>query len=414
MPRISLVTMFTALLLPGCETRAADLPAQHHAPPAPSLHTHIPPWLTLSLGAPVSGFQAPVHITAAHDGSNRLFVVEQTGRVRVMERVGAESATVRAEPFLDVRDLLGNDSGEQGLLGLAFHPRFKENGRLFIAYTNAQEDDAVAELRANETRASAVRGSLRPLCAVEDFAGNHNGGHLAFSNDGLLFIGTGDGGGGGDPQRTAQDPKSLLGKMLVLNVDKLPPAGAVKPTIRYDGLRNPWRYAFDRVTGDLWIADVGQNKWEEVHFVEAARLTQPLNFGWSRVEAAHCFRPGSGCDAAGTEPVAFEYPHGDDGCSITGGVVFRSASEPFADGTYVVGDYCSGRVWIMKRNGARFDVAQALDTGLRISSFGTDESGGVWLVDHAGSVRRVHAKANAPAATPAPTPAPSPLPPATK
>lgn len=356
----------------------------HAKPPDPPLAKSVAPWATLSLDAPIGGFKFPVQAVSAKDGSKRLFVVEQHGLIRVVK-----DGKIEAAPFLDATSLLGASGGEQGLLGLAFHPKFKENGRFFIAYTDKDEGNAFAEGR-------VVNGvvdvkAMKVLFSIPDFASNHNGGMLTFGPDGKLWIGTGDGGGGGDPQRTSQDEKSLLGKMLVIDVDANP-IGA--PKIVHKGLRNPWRYAFDRETGDLWIADVGQNAFEFVFMVEKKRLNEKLNFGWSVVEGAHCFRPKPGCDAKGFERVVFEYPHGEDGCSITGGYVYRGTKSPALVGSYVVGDYCSGRVWTVKRDATSgaFTVAKAADVRLQISSFGEDEDGELWLVDHAGSIRRVTAK----------------------
>jgi glucose/arabinose dehydrogenase len=355
-------------------------------PPDPMLAKTSAPWVALSLDAPITGFRMPVQVVAANDGTKRMFVVEQHGLVKVVK-----DGKVDATPFLDASKLLGASGGEQGLLGLAFHPKFKENGRLFFAYTDKDEGNAFAEVRV--VKGAVDMTTLRVLFSIEDFASNHNGGMLVFGPDGKLWIGTGDGGGGGDPQRTAQNDKSLLGKMLVVDVDKLPAGNAaVTPTVVYKGLRNPWRYSFDRQTGDLWIADVGQNAWEFVFAVDKARLNEKLNFGWSIVEGSHCFRPKPGCDAKGLERVVFEYPHGEDGCSITGGYVYRGTKSPALVGSYVVGDYCTGRVWTVKRGSAGVTSAKAADTRLQISSFGEDEDGELWLVDHGGTIRRVVAK----------------------
>lgn len=381
-----------ALLVIAVLSCAQEAPA--HPPPAP-LAQPSAPWVTLSLAPALPGFRAPVQVTHANDGSKRLFVVEQAGLVRVVTFSNEGVAAIDAAPFLDARALLGAAGGEQGLLGLAFHPRFAANGRLFFAYTDKGEANAVAEVRVGKDGRADLM-TLRTFFAIADFASNHNGGMLAFGPDGKLWIGTGDGGGGGDPKRTAQDEQSFLGKMLVLDVDALPAASAT-PTIAFKGLRNPWRYSFDRSTGDLWIGDVGQNAWESLYFVDRSRLQQRLNFGWSVTEGAHCFRPGANaCDAAGFERVVFDYPHGPDGCSITGGYSYRGKASPALVGSYVVGDYCSGRVWIIKRDAASkgFRVAKALDSGLQISSFGEDEAGELWLVDHSGgSIRRVLAGA---------------------
>jgi glucose/arabinose dehydrogenase len=340
--------------------------------------------VNLTVDVTIPGFSQPLFVTHAGDKSGRIFVVEQGGLVRVVK-----DGKLQDEPFLDASRLLGRVGGEQGLLGLAFHPKFAENGRLFIAYTNQNKDDAVSELVASPDRRKVDVATLRPLFAVDDFAGNHNGGMLAFGPDGKLYIGTGDGGGANDPQRTAQDDKRLLGKMLVLDVDG---PNASTPTIWAKGLRNPWRYAFDRATGDLWIGDVGQNRYEMVYVARKARLADKnVNFGWSVVEGAHCFRPEEGCSAKGFEPVVMEYAHGADGCSITGGAVYRGKAFPALVGTYVVGDYCSGRVWTISNDGAK--VALALESGVNISSFGEDEDGELWLCDHnGGTIRRIAVK----------------------
>ena len=356
------------------------------APPPAATAALAAPWVNLDAAAAIPANQ-PVAVVSARDGSKRLFVVEQGGLVRVLQ-----DGVLLGAPFLDARKLLGASGGEQGLLGLAFHPSFKENGRLFIAYTDAGKDNAFAELRATPDRLQADPATLRVLFVVDDFAGNHNGGHLTFGPDGKLWIGTGDGGGAGDPQRTSQNPASLLGKMLRLDVDSLPaaPLPAV-PELWAKGLRNPWRYSFDRKTGDLWIADVGQNPWEEVHVVERPVEQRGLNFGWSVMEGAHCFRPESGCATTGLVTPVFEYSHDEGGCSITGGFVYRGKAFPELQGSYVVADYCSGRFWTVKRDGARYVWAPAGRIEAKISSFGEDEDGELWIADHDSGVRRLNA-----------------------
>ena len=364
------------LLTACCGARAA--------PPLPAAAMLAAPWVQLDV-EPIIAADGPVALVAAHDGSKRLFVVEQRGVVRVLS-----DGKLQEAPFLDVRHLLGASGGEQGLLGLAFHPKFKENGRLFIAYTDQGRDDAYAELRAVSDRSRVDPSSLRVLFAIDDFAGNHNGGHLAFGPDGKLWIGTGDGGGGGDPERTAQDDRSRLGKMLRVDVDKLPlPPLFVVPEQWAKGLRNPWRYSFDRQTGDLWIADVGQDKWEEVDVVERPLEQRGLNFGWSVTEGAHCFRPERGCEAAGLVTPVFEYQHGADGCSITGGFVYRGKRFPALVGSYLLGDYCTGRLWTIKREAGRLVWARAGEINARISSFGEDEDGELWVADHGAGVHRL-------------------------
>ncbi|HEY4219789.1 MAG TPA: PQQ-dependent sugar dehydrogenase [Myxococcota bacterium] len=358
---------------------------------------HVALALALAAAAPislvdeVSGFKTPLFVGNAGDGSKRMFVVQQDGIIEVVH----DKKIVGT--FLDARSLLGHVGGEQGLLGLAFHPRFAENGRVFIAYTDKHQNDAVAELATNADHTRADLSSLQVLWSIPDFAPNHNGGMLAFGPDGKLYVGTGDGGGAGDPHRTAQDADALLGKMLRVDVDTTP----IKPRVLYTGLRNPWRYSFDKKTGDLWIGDVGQDTWEEIDVVARTALDQPHNFGWSIAEGTHCFRPREHCDMSGTVPPVFEYKHGVQGCSVTGGVVSRAGDA--LDGVYFFGDFCSGRLWSARTSASGVvDVALALEAHFAISSFGEDEDGNAWVVDYgAGSIKRI---APAPPATPAALP----------
>ncbi len=338
----------------------------------------VSPWVDVSLGPPIGGFTTPVFLTNAGDGTGRMFVVQQDGVVKVVDKDGR----VEAAPFLDVRSLLGRVGGEQGLLGLAFHPRFKQNGRLFIAYTDARQNDAVAEVHASAAKADA--GTVRVLFAIPDFASNHNGGMLAFAPDGKLVIGAGDGGGAGDPHRSAQDDHNLLGKILRLDVDNLPGNARARPEVLLKGMRNPWRFSFDGETGELWIGDVGQDKWEEIDVVTP---TPGLNLGWSCFEGTHRYDKDEQCGRV-VMPV-FEYSH-KDGCSVTGGAVYRGKAQPALAGTYVFADFCSGRLWEMKKDAAGFVVAPAFESHIAVSSFGQDEAGEVWLVDYGnGAVRKV-------------------------
>ncbi|MDP2343915.1 MAG: PQQ-dependent sugar dehydrogenase [Deltaproteobacteria bacterium] len=326
--------------------------------------------LTITQGKALKGFDRPVAALHANDGSGRLFVVEQSGRIRVV--AGGKLDPV---PFFDARLILGSTRGEQGLLGLAFHPKFKENGRLFIAYTDKGEDDAVAELRVPPPYGPGTVPdplSLTVLFSIKDPASNHNGGHLLFGPDGKLWVGTGDGGQGNDPWNNAQTDSSLLGKMLLVDVD-----GDRKPVVHFKGLRNPWRYSFDPQNGDLWIADVGQNDWEEVDVVVDPVKRRGLNFGWKNFEARAC---NSGCDLVAVPPV-YAYSHdfrAGGGCSISGGVV--------VDGRFFFGDYCTGQVWSIRREGSATKVARLLASGRRVTSFGLDQAGQLWLVDHEGAL----------------------------
>jgi glucose/arabinose dehydrogenase len=321
------------------------------------------------------GFEQPVLLTWAPGEPGARYVVEQGGRVI---RLAGGRRTV----FLDVSGLI-TAGGEQGLLGLAFHPRYASTRLLYVGYTSNDGRNVVARYRSNGTR--ALPGTRQVLVSVRDPYGNHNGGHLAFAPDGRLYTSFGDGGSGGDPENRAQNPGSRLGKMLRLDVDARP----VRASVAYLGLRKPWRFSFDRQTGDLWIGDVGQNAVEEVDFVARARLGQRLNFGWDVYEGRSAFeekQPGPG---ELVFPIA-QYPNPGDGCSVTGGYVYRGKSVPAAAGRYFYGDYCSGTVWSLRQSGGKaaglrrepFEVSS-------LTSFGEDAAGELYLVSHEGTIYRL-------------------------
>lgn len=343
-----------------------------------------PSSFTLGLEEVAGGFRQPTFVTHAGDGSGRLFVLEQAGLIRILS-----GGSALPEPFLDIRSLV-RSGGEQGLLGLAFHPRYTENGRFFVYYTATNSDNTVAEYRVSGDPNRADPATARVLYAVPDFAPNHNGGMLAFGPDGYLYVGHGDGGGGGDPQRTAQNFQSLLGKILRIDVDgagpyAIPPdnpfAGRAdaRGEIWAYGLRNPWRFSFDRATGDLWIADVGQNQLEEIDF-QPAGGRGGQNYGWSIMEGNQCFRPTTGCDQSSlVQPVAV-YGR-DQGISVTGGYVYRGAAYPVMAGGYFYADYGSGRIWSLYRDGSgAWRPTEMLKQDARASSFGEDEAGELYLV----------------------------------
>ncbi len=403
--------MVAGLLLAGCSAASSNAPDQRSdatavpapaatmtltppaASPSPTAPAGAPPPATfnpdavhLKLDRVAAGFTQPTFVTNAGDGSRRLFVLEKAGIIRIVA-----GGRALAEPFLDIRASIRSTGSEQGLLGLAFHPKFRENGRFFVAYTAATKDsdNTIAEFHVSADPNRADPASGRVLLAIPDFAPNHNGGMLAFDRSGLLYAGTGDGGGGGDPQRNGQNRGALLGKVLRLDVDHgqpyaIPPgnpfatAQGARPEVWAYGLRNPWRFSFDRATGDLWIADVGQDKWEEVNLQPAAGQGGE-NYGWSIMEGTHCFRPATACDMTGlTLPIA-EYNH-DQGCSITGGYVYRGRAFPALTGAYYYGDYCSGRLWALHRNGSgAWQQTQLAKTAVAISSFGEDEAGELYL-----------------------------------
>jgi glucose/arabinose dehydrogenase len=343
------------------------------------------------------GFSAPVDLQAAGGDRTRLFVVEQGGRIRVV-RNGAVLPTA----FLDISNRISS-GGERGLLGLAFHPAYAQNGRFFVNYTDPNGHTHIAEFRATPGSDTADPASERQILFVTQPFANHNGGGLAFGNDGMLYIGLGDGGSGGDPLNNGQSLLTHLGKMLRIDVDRAPPFAvppdnpfvgnaAAIPAIWAYGLRNPWRFGFDRATGDLYIGDVGQNALEEVDVGLASRRGGE-NYGWSLMEGTRCFRPSSGCPTAGLTLPVVEYGR-NDGCSITGGVVYRGSRMPGYHGTYFYGDYCTGMIRSFRLvNGQALDqrdwtAALGRDIG-SISSFGVDANGEVHIVDHAGAVYRV-------------------------
>jgi len=335
-----------------------------------------------------SGFDQALFVTQAPGDATRLFVVEQTGRIRIVK-----NGTVLAQPFLD---LSGSVSccGERGLLGLAFHPDYARNGRFFVDYTNRAGDTRVAEYRVSSDPDQA-RPTGRVLLGVRQPFSNHNGGMLAFGPDGKLYIGLGDGGSGGDPFRNGQSPRTMLGKILRIDVDRrtgsrpygIPPdnpfAGrkGVLPEIYILGVRNPWRFSFDRRTGDLWIGDVGQSTTEEVDVLTPARA-RGANLGWNRFEGRGRFSGTPLSIGHLVQPVA-QYSHAS-GCSVTGGYVYRGTAVPALAGRYLYGDFCSGRIWSIRagrRPGGVREITGALGGPRQgITSFGQDNAGEVYLV----------------------------------
>lgn len=293
-------------------------------------------------------------LVQAPAGDDRLFVVEQTGKIRILRPNG----TVAPQPFLDVSSLI-TAGGEQGLLGLAFHPRYASNGRFYVNYTNRQGSTVISEFRVSSNPNVANAGSRRRLLRIAQPFANHNGGMVAFGRDGYLYIGMGDGGSGGDPGNRAQNLRTMLGKILRIDVNgrsatrqyRIPPTNpfrgrrSVPPEIFALGVRNPWRFSFDRARGDLWIGEVGQNAIEEVDFVTPARA-RGANFGWKRFEGRSRFSGVALSAGHLVQPVA-QYSHAK-GCSVTGGYVYRGPRITGLDGRYVFADFCSARVWSMR------------------------------------------------------------------
>ncbi|MFQ5882972.1 MAG: PQQ-dependent sugar dehydrogenase [Candidatus Methylomirabilales bacterium] len=346
----------------------------------------------IALEEVVTGLSHPVYLTHAGDGSGRLFIVEQGGSIRVVR-----GGKLLPTPFLDLSPLV-RSGGERGLLSVAFHPRYAANGFFYVNYTNRSGDTVVARytVSANPDRADATTAAV--VLIIHQPYSNHNGGQLQFGPDGYLYIGMGDGGSAGDPHGHAQNPNSLLGKMLRIDVSAVPHAipktnpfvgpGPPLDEVWALGLRNPWRFSFDRQTGDLYIADVGQDSYEEVD-IQPAGSQGGENYGWNIMEGAHCFSPQVGCPRAGlTMPVA-TYRTGEN-CAITGGYMYRGTQVRTHIGTYIFGDYCSGRIWgLQKTDRGGWTFRKLLDTDLHISSFGEDEPGELYAVDHGGAIYRL-------------------------
>jgi glucose/arabinose dehydrogenase len=339
-----------------------------------------------------SGLSSPVFVTDAPGDPSRLFIVEKPGRIRVLR-----DATLLATPFLDLSSIT-SDGGERGLLGLAFHPRYATNGHFFVNHTDNAGNTRILRFSGSGDLADAA--SLEIVLEISQPYGNHNGGHLAFGPDGLLYIGMGDGGSAGDPDGNGQDLATLLGSMLRIDVDALPysvpsdnpfvgDAGAAPEAWAY-GLRNPWRFSFDRVTGDLWIGDVGQNAVEEVSF-QSASSGGGENYGWNRLEGSRCYAPAA-CDPSGTVLPVHEYEHGV-GCSVTGGYVYRGSALPALTGRYLFADYCQGWVRSFAFDGSAvtdvLDHSDALGPLESIVSFGEDAAGELYIVSMAGTVYRL-------------------------
>ncbi|MFN8636327.1 MAG: PQQ-dependent sugar dehydrogenase [Chloroflexota bacterium] len=396
--------------------------------PAPHTSVAAPlsaPDNSLLLQPFLTGLSGPVLLTNAGDGSGRLFIVESGGKIKIVK-----NGVVNQTPFLDVSSIIVA-GGEQGLLGLAFHPQFASNGRFFVFYTakpppNQPADpppdvgsNTLAEYHATPGSDVADSTPTRVLLSLYDRFPNHNGGMLAFGPDHYLYVGTGDEGSGGGPDNHSQDLNSLFGKLLRLDVDTPgtpQPPGAFysiprdnpffddtnpPPNIRQEifalGFRNPWRWSFDRQTGDLWIGDVGQSAWEEVDFLPYVAHNPPArNLGWNIREGAHCYPPGTpSCPTSGLVDPVLEYPHPPgtppQDCAVTGGYRYRGTKPENAElrGIYFYADFCTGRIWKGVQSGSTWRSIEALDTDLNISAFGEDESGELYVVGFGGQIMRL-------------------------
>jgi glucose/arabinose dehydrogenase len=385
------------------------------------------PFPTIQLQPVAFGFASPVTVTNAGDGGGRLFIVQQTGEIRILI-----DGTVLPTPFLDISDLVGCGCGEQGLLGLAFHPDYANNGFFYVDYTDDAGDTQVERytVSAKDPNVADPDSAYTILTQDQPFS-NHNGGQLAFGPDGYLYVGLGDGGSGGDPQENGQNLQTWLGKILRVDINgddfpadpernyAVPPDNPfVGDPNGFDeiwayGVRNPWRFSFDRLTGDLFIADVGQNAWEEIDFQPAASAGGE-NYGWDVLEGMHCFedQPPGSCteflNGGSTLPV-LEYSH-SLGCSVTGGYRYRGQLYAQLDGIYFYSDLCSGTIWgaIQDKQG-RWVSQNMLESGLTVTTFGEDEAGEIYVANYSGgALYRIVAEGPTPTPTASVTPTPTP------
>jgi glucose/arabinose dehydrogenase len=326
------------------------------------------------------GFERPLDLV---DLGDRLLVLEQAGVIRVVQ-----NNTILEAPFLDLLDRVGSNGNERGLLGIALHPGFEANRLFYLNYTDKAGNSVISRFTAAADLSAADPGSEAILLQVEQPYANHNGGVIAFGPDGFLYVGLGDGGSAGDPQGNGQSLDTLLGKVLRIDVEgdpyAIPPTnpfanGGGRPEIFAYGLRNPWRFSFDRLTGDLYIADVGQNAWEEINFFPAG-TPGGINFGWNYREGRHAYQGNPPADVQLVDPVA-EYPH-SEGCSVTGGYVYRGQTMPEFRGVYLYIDYCSGKLWGLLRDGSGAWISRELfQTGFAVTSFGQDRLGELYMTD---------------------------------
>jgi glucose/arabinose dehydrogenase len=376
-------------------------------PPQPAARVasdaFTPSNVNLALTLVKGGFVNPLLVTNAGDNSHRLFVVEQAGVIRVIDAGNNTLPT----PMLDLRGSI-TSGGERGLLGLAFDPQFPTLPYIYVNFTDRNGNTAISRYTIGSNPNVAVPSTGVRILTIPQPYSNHNGGNLAFGPDGFLYIGMGDGGSGGDPQNRAQNLSSLLGKMLRIDIHhgtsrthyvvpaSNPYVGRTGNDLIWSlGLRNPWRWSFDRATGNLWIGDVGQDRWEEIDRSVRYSSTRPagrgVNYGWAVLEGRACFKPSSGCSTTGKNVPLAVYPHSASpaNCSVTGGFVYRGVASPVLVGGYLFGDYCSGRIWAVSGSASAPATptllwAASASPHLLISSFGEDEAGELYVTDHAG------------------------------
>lgn len=372
----------TLTVAPPTTISDTPVPSQISSTPTSASTTTFPDPNAYTWQMIISGLQRPVDLQA--DGSGRLFVLEKPGRIRIIE-----NDQLIETPFLDISDRVGSGGNEQGLLGLAFHPQYAQNGRFFVNYTDKNGDTVLARFQVSSDPNVADPNSEVKILGVDQPFANHNGGGLVFGPDGYLYAGLGDGGSQGDPFGNAQNTGVLLGKILRLDVDSAEPYAVPADNpfgneVWAYGLRNPWRFSFDKSTNDLYIADVGQNTWEEIDFLPAGS-PGGTNFGWNFREGAHDYKGGG--PAGMVEPVA-EYSHSEGGCSVTGGYVYRG-SLPEWHGIYLYADYCKGLIWGLIQSDGGWQSQPLFDLDVTITSFGQDSSGELYILSDSGSIFRL-------------------------
>ncbi|MGQ0665946.1 MAG: PQQ-dependent sugar dehydrogenase [Nitrospiraceae bacterium] len=361
--------------------------------------TPLPTATDLTLQLVTAGLASPVFMTAAPNDATRLFIVEQRGRIRIFDVAGG---SLLLTPFLDIASLIVS-GGEQGLLGMAFDPGYGTNGRFYVFYTNTSGNLVIARfLRSlgDQNQADPAPAAILQTISHPNFS-NHNGGMLAFGQDGCLYAGIGDGGSGGDPNDNAQSLSTKLGKLLRLDPSTGGACtnGGINPFVLLGGvqeiwsrgLRNPWRFSFDRQTGDLYIGDVGQNAREEIDVSPAPNAGRQANYGWRLMEGLLCFNPTANCNPGGLTLPVLDYPHAGGACSVTGGYVYRGSAVPALRGTYFYADFCAGfvRSFGFQNGQVTSQLEWPLLSRSSITSFGEDAQGELYLMTLGGSLFKI-------------------------
>ena len=389
-------TALIAIVVMACEIGSSVPAAPTAAPSVPPVGSSLVE-MSVERAFPAISFERMVGLNFAGDASGRLFLTLQPGRIMVFDN---DQDVGSASLFLDIRGHVSDRGNEEGLLGLAFDPHYTSNGRFYVYYSAANPRRSVVSsfsVSSDDPNRADPESELVLLEVPQPYS-NHNGGQLVFGGDGFLYVGLGDGGSRGDPRSNGQDVSTLLGAILRIDVSSsdgeegyaVPPdnpfvGGAdAREEIWAYGLRNPWRFSFDGETGDLWAADVGQNLYEEVNLIRPGR-----NYGWNTMEGAHCFQPSGNCLTEGLEMPVVEYGR-EGGCSITGGYVYRGSRLQTLYGAYVYGDFCSGKLWALRYDGARVtEHLQLADTNMRIASFGEDQSGDLFILSFDSKIYRL-------------------------